>query len=402
MIDRAGNRATWVELQPLTGRTHQLRAHMAAIGHPIVGDAKYGGAAAFLTGGISRKMHLHARRLRIDGTDGKAIDHTAELPAHFAETLATLGFEQLAGDMLPLDNPDPAKSLETKIKRVAAAAKTARKARKGERRSRGATAPTARRRAAQGQGRARTPRRAPPHPGKGGAASRRAPTGKSIAASQGPAAAKRAPTAASPTRQAPARPAEMTRLAIFDCDGTLVDSGATIHRALGDRARRRMATPARRSSVTRKVIGLSLDEAMAALVPDADHAALSATYKDAFIAMRGAGEVEEPLYDGIVELLDALGRDGWLLGVATGKSDRGLRHCLAAHGIADRFVTLQTADRNPSKPHPAMALAAMAEAGRRRRRTRCSSATPAGTWAARAPPGAARSASAGAITTMTR
>ena len=65
-IDRAGNRAAWVELEPLTGRTHQLRAHMAAIGHPIVGDAKYGGADAFLTGGISRKMHLHARRLRID------------------------------------------------------------------------------------------------------------------------------------------------------------------------------------------------------------------------------------------------------------------------------------------------------------------------------------------------
>jgi 23S rRNA pseudouridine955/2504/2580 synthase len=140
-IDRAGNRATWVELQPMTGRTHQLRAHMAAIGHPIVGDAKYGGAAAFLTGGISRKMHLHARRLRIDGTDGKAIDHMADLPDHFAETLATLGFEQLAGDMLPLDNPDPAKSPETKAKRVAAAAKTARKARKGERRSRGELAP---------------------------------------------------------------------------------------------------------------------------------------------------------------------------------------------------------------------------------------------------------------------
>jgi len=136
-IDRAGNRATWVELQPLTGRTHQLRAHMAAIGHPIVGDAKYGGAAAFLTGGISRKMHLHARRLKIDGTDGKTIDHMADLPDHFSETLATLGFEQLAGDMLPLDNPDPAKSPETKAKRVAAAAKTARKARKGERRSRG-------------------------------------------------------------------------------------------------------------------------------------------------------------------------------------------------------------------------------------------------------------------------
>ena len=141
LIERAGNRTAWVELQPMTGRTHQLRAHMAAIGHPIVGDAKYGGAEAFLTGGISRKMHLHARRLKIDGTDGKAIDQSAELPSHFAETLATLGFQELAGDMLPLDTPDPAKSPVTKAKRVAAAAKTARKARKGERRSRGAVVP---------------------------------------------------------------------------------------------------------------------------------------------------------------------------------------------------------------------------------------------------------------------
>ena len=96
MIDRAGNRAAWVELQPLTGRTHQLRAHMAAIGHPIVGDAKYGGPEAFLTGGISRKLHLHARRIRIDAPEGGKIDVTAELPPHFAESLATLGFEPLA------------------------------------------------------------------------------------------------------------------------------------------------------------------------------------------------------------------------------------------------------------------------------------------------------------------
>ena len=137
LIDRAGNRAAWMELQPLTGRTHQLRAHMAAIGHPIVGDAKYGGPEAFLTGGISRKLHLHARRLRIDGPDRKAIDQQAELPDHFAESLATLGFDRLAGDSLPLDMPDPAKLPEVKARRAAAAAKSARKARKGERRSRG-------------------------------------------------------------------------------------------------------------------------------------------------------------------------------------------------------------------------------------------------------------------------
>ena len=154
----------------------------------------------------------------------------------------------------------------------------------------------------------------------------------------------------------------MTKLAIFDCDGTLVDSGATIHAALRETFDAHgMTCPPR--DVTKKVIGLSLMEAMAALVPDGDHAAMTQSYKDAFFAMRGAGRVEEPLFDGIVELLDALEGDDWLLGVATGKSDRGLRHCLDSHGLGRRFVTLQTADRNPSKPHPAMALAAMAEAG---------------------------------------
>jgi 23S rRNA pseudouridine955/2504/2580 synthase len=131
-IDRAGNRAAWVELQPLTGRTHQLRAHMAAIGHPIVGDAKYGGAEAFLTGGVSRKLHLHARRLKI-GT----LDVTAELPPHFAESLAMLGFEPMAGDIMPMDeapHPDSGK------RKAAAAAKVKRRERRGERRSRGAPA----------------------------------------------------------------------------------------------------------------------------------------------------------------------------------------------------------------------------------------------------------------------
>jgi len=154
----------------------------------------------------------------------------------------------------------------------------------------------------------------------------------------------------------------MNRLVIFDCDGTLVDSGGTIHRALDSTFRaHNLVCPPRHEA--QKVIGLSLEEAMAALAPEADPAALSATYKDNFIAMRGAGEVEEPLFEGIVDLLDLLEKDGWLLGVATGKSLRGLKHCLASHGLDGRFVTLQTADSNPSKPDPSMALTAMAEAG---------------------------------------
>ena len=136
VIERAGNRAAWVELQPFTGRTHQLRVHMAAIGHPIVGDGKYGGQESFLTGGISRKMHLHARRIRIDHPDGGAVDVTAELPAHFAESLAHLGFDQVAGDLaLPDELPPPSRA-EQKQK-AKAHAKTVRKERRGERRRRG-------------------------------------------------------------------------------------------------------------------------------------------------------------------------------------------------------------------------------------------------------------------------
>ena len=138
LIDRAGNRAAWVELQPLTGRTHQLRAHMASIGHPIVGDAKYGGAEAFLTGGISRKLHLHARRIRIDAPDKGAVDVVAELPMHISESLATLGFDASAGNALPLEHK-PLPSPAAKQRKIAAAAKARRRERRGERRLRGST-----------------------------------------------------------------------------------------------------------------------------------------------------------------------------------------------------------------------------------------------------------------------
>jgi 23S rRNA pseudouridine955/2504/2580 synthase len=140
VIERAGNRACWVELQPFTGRTHQLRVHMAAIGHPIVGDGKYGGPAAFLTGGISRKMHLHARRIRVDHPDGGVIDVSAELPTHFAESLAGLGFEFALGDRMPIDDyvaPTGQAKKQAEKKAGRAHAKDMRKARRGERRGRG-------------------------------------------------------------------------------------------------------------------------------------------------------------------------------------------------------------------------------------------------------------------------
>jgi 23S rRNA pseudouridine955/2504/2580 synthase len=133
VIERAGNRAAWVELHPYTGRTHQLRAHMAAIGHPIVGDGKYGGQAAFLTGGVSRKMHLHARRIRIDHPDGGAIDVTADLPDHFRESMALLGFDPMLGDALARDDGPPPPTRAVQKARAKAHAKSLRKERRGER-----------------------------------------------------------------------------------------------------------------------------------------------------------------------------------------------------------------------------------------------------------------------------
>lgn len=157
----------------------------------------------------------------------------------------------------------------------------------------------------------------------------------------------------------------MNRLAIFDCDGTLVDSQATICDAM-DACFAGLSLPAPPREATRRIVGLSLVEAMRALHPDGEeavHHALVEEYRRAFTALRAAGTVHEPLFDGIAEAIDALDEGGWLLGVATGKSDRGLAIVLDTHGLTRRFVALHTADRHPSKPHPSMIEACMADAG---------------------------------------
>ncbi len=157
----------------------------------------------------------------------------------------------------------------------------------------------------------------------------------------------------------------MNRLAIFDCDGTLVDSQHNIVMAMNDAFEQAKLDPPGRAE-TLNVVGLSLIEAMQMLLPGADHhfhETMADHYKQAFWRLRDNGMVEEPLYEGISDVIDALDAAGWLLGVATGKSDRGLALCLEAHGLAHRFVTLQTADRHPSKPHPSMIETAIAEAG---------------------------------------
>ena len=155
------------------------------------------------------------------------------------------------------------------------------------------------------------------------------------------------------------------RLAVFDCDGTLVDSQHSICTAMtlafeGEK----LVAPDKTTILS--VVGLSLPLAIARLLPEAEadfHDHLSESYKRAFQQMRRDNAVSEPLYPGIAELIRQLDADGWLLGVATGKSDRGLNLCLSHHGIHAHFVTLQTADRHPSKPHPSMLLTAMADAG---------------------------------------
>ena len=100
VVESAGRRAAWLALRPLTGRTHQLRVHMAAVGHPIVGDGKYGGAGAFLSGSVSRKLHLHARSIHMPGlTSGKgSFEVSAPLPRHMAESWELLGFEEAAAE----------------------------------------------------------------------------------------------------------------------------------------------------------------------------------------------------------------------------------------------------------------------------------------------------------------
>ena len=106
VVEHAGKRAAWLALQPLTGRTHQLRAHCAAIGTPILGDGKYGGNAAFLPGAeVARQIHLHARRLVLPHpTDPRRIvDVTAESPPHLLAAMAYFGFG--SGEVSGADDP---------------------------------------------------------------------------------------------------------------------------------------------------------------------------------------------------------------------------------------------------------------------------------------------------------
>ena len=154
------------------------------------------------------------------------------------------------------------------------------------------------------------------------------------------------------------------RLVVFDVDGTLVDSQNHITHAMGFAFDQVGLTPLPKSQVL-SIVGLSLPVAVAQLAPDVDadtQARIVAGYKESF--MRARLDSAAPLYPGAMECLDLLAdRDDLLLAVATGKSRRGLDAMIAAHGLQGRFLSLQTADGHPSKPHPSMLHAALVETG---------------------------------------
>jgi phosphoglycolate phosphatase len=155
-------------------------------------------------------------------------------------------------------------------------------------------------------------------------------------------------------------------LIVFDVDGTLVDSQAGIVASMAD-AFSEIGLDAPSAEQTRRVVGLSLDEAVARLLPggmdDPRLATAVAAYKHAFMTRRARPDYDEPLFPGAREVLAALDHPQVCLGVATGKSKRGLDATLAHHDLTRFFVTAQTADGGPGKPHPRMLQAAMREVG---------------------------------------
>lgn len=158
------------------------------------------------------------------------------------------------------------------------------------------------------------------------------------------------------------------RLVVFDVDGTLVDSQADILASM-KAAFESVSQPVPDRDAVLGIVGLSLHVAMQRLAPDAGrdvHHALEDAYKDAYMRLRASrGTVaSSPLYPGAREMLERLSGDpGMLLGVATGKSRRGLDKLLQGHGMQGLFVTEQVADFHPSKPHPSMLQAALSETG---------------------------------------
>ncbi|HEY8579530.1 MAG TPA: HAD-IA family hydrolase [Beijerinckiaceae bacterium] len=153
------------------------------------------------------------------------------------------------------------------------------------------------------------------------------------------------------------------KLVIFDVDGTLVDSQNYICEAQRRAFLAHGLEPPDRATML-SIVGLSLVTAFETLAPHAPAEALAEAYKAAWTDMRGKPEWDDPLFPGAREAVEALAaRDDVLLGIATGKSRRGVVHLFEKTGWEPHFHTIQTADLHPSKPAPDMVLAALAETG---------------------------------------
>lgn len=155
-------------------------------------------------------------------------------------------------------------------------------------------------------------------------------------------------------------------LIIFDCDGTLVDSQHAIVASM-THAYATVGLPCPPREKLLSIVGLSLPECFEVLSPEQDLATrneLAQLYKNGNVWKTEAQRVHDPLYDGAHALVTALAeREDVILGVATGKSRRGVARLVEREGWHGHFVTIQTADDNPSKPHPGMLLQAMTETG---------------------------------------
>ena len=260
VIDKAPPVMAWMSLKPSTGRQHQLRAHMAHIGHPILGDDKYGGHED-LPAAIPNRLHLHARRI-----------------------------------VFPHPQRRHRRCDRTACRRIC---------------------------------------------GKPGLCS--------------------ASIRSAMTKGRTEKEQEM-KLAIFDVDGTLMDSQAMILASLTAAfTAEGLPLPSRPEMLG--IVGLSLVKAMSVLRPDdeaARHERLAEAYKQAFWSYRANKSYPEIPFDGAFDLLRRLqARGDVLIGIATGKAQRGVRHIIDQFGLEGVFATIQTSDDAPSKPHPGMILQAM-------------------------------------------